>query len=332
MQKPLGVVIVSFNTRDILRRCLRALAASRGVALRVVVVDNGSSDGSVAVVANEFPDVQVLRNTLNNGFGAATNQGTRQFLRPLNDRCEKDGTIEAIQSATSQPDYIVLLNSDAFVEPDTLARMLAYTQADATAGVIAPQLRNADGSLQPTGRPFPSLRSKLADISGWSRRGGRNNYLIAGRDYDAIVDVDEVPAACVLARRAVFEQVGGFDEAFRFNYEDVDWCRRVAAAGWRVVYLPSARVTHLWGASQQSHREWVELHSRRGLLRYFTKHGRPFELQGLRLALAALDLARIVRWCAHAFLYPAERAQACEQLAWRVRIFSTLVEPGRNKP
>jgi N-acetylglucosaminyl-diphospho-decaprenol L-rhamnosyltransferase len=326
----IGVVIVSFNTRDILRRCLRALTASRGVALSVVVVDNGSSDNSAAMVTNEFPNARLLRNTRNDGFGAATNQGVQLFVTQLNDQHKKDGTITTIQSDTLAPDYIVLLNSDAFVEPDTLACLLAYAEANATAGVVAPQLRNADGSLQPTGRPFPSLRTKLADITGWSRRGGRNNYLIAGRDYDAIADVEEVPAACVLVRRAVFEQVGGFDEGFRFNYEDVDWCRRVAAAGWRVVYLPAARVTHMWGASQRSRREWVELHSRRGLLRYFTKHGRPFEQYGLRLALLALDLAGIVRWCARGLLYPAEQTQAREKLAWRVRIFATLVEPERG--
>jgi GT2 family glycosyltransferase len=326
MDKPLGVVIVSFNTREILRRCLQALAASRGVSLTVVVVDNGSSDGSVAMVANEFPDVRLLRNAMNHGFGAATNQGIELYLAPLYERSKKGGKIRTIQSEALGPDYMVLLNSDAFVEPDTLACLLEYANADPTAGVIAPQLRNADGSLQPTGRPFPSLRTKLADLSGWSRRGGRNNYLIAGRNYDAIADVDEVPAACVLVRRAVFEHVGGFDEGFRFNYEDVDWCRRVAAAGWRVVYLPAARVTHLWGASQRSRREWVELQSRRGLLRYFTKHGRTLDLQGLRLALLVLDLARILRWCARGILYPAERAHAREQLAWRVRIFATLLE------
>src|SRR5215216_3963632 len=136
MHKPLGVVIVSFNTRDILRRCLRALAASRGVALTVVVVDNGSSDSSVAMVANEFPDVRLLRNTRNDGFGAATNQGIQLFVTPLNDQHKKDGTIETNQSETLEPDYIVLLNSDAFVEPDTLACLLAYAEADATAGVV----------------------------------------------------------------------------------------------------------------------------------------------------------------------------------------------------
>jgi GT2 family glycosyltransferase len=326
MDKPLGVVIVSFNTREILWRCLQTLAASRGVSLTVVVVDNGSSDGSVAMVANAFPDVRLLCNTKNHGFAVATNQGIQLCLAPLYDQCKKDGKIQTIQSEGLQPDYIVLLNSDAFVEPDTLACMLEYANADPTAGVIAPQLRNADGSLQPTGRPFPSLRTKLADLSGWSRRGGRNNYLIAGRDYEAITDVDEVPAACVLVRRAVFEQVGGFDEAFRFNYEDVDWCQRVAAASWRVVYLPAARVTHLWGASQPLRRDWVELQSRRGLLRYFAKHGRPLDLHGLRLALLVLDLVRILRWCARGILYPAERAQAREKLAWRVRIFATLLE------
>jgi len=327
----IGVVIVSFNTRDILRRCLQALAASRGVSLSIVIVDNRSSDGSAAMVAQEFPAARLLRNTRNLGFGAATNRGVQEFV-PLNGRSKKDGTIETIQSRLWQPDYIVLLNSDAFVEPDTLACLLAYSEVDDTAGVIAPQLRNADGSLQPTGRPFPSLRTKLADLTGWSRRGGRNNYLIAGRDYDAIADVEEVPAACVLVRRAVFEQVGGFDEGFRFNYEDVDWCRRVAAAGWRIVYLPGAHVTHLWGASQKSRREWVELESRRGLLRYFSKHGRPFEIQGLRLALLALDLARILRWCARGLLHPPERTQAREQLAWRVRAFATLVEREGEMP
>lgn len=328
----IGVVIVSYNTRDILRRCLQALAASRDVSLAVVVVDNGSSDSSVAMVVNEFPEVLLLCNTVNNGFGAAANQGLDLFLTPRIDRPTKDGKIRSIQPETFLANYIVLLNSDAFVEPGTLASMLEYAQADPMAGVIAPQLRNADGSLQPTGRPFPSLRTKLADITGWSRRGGRNNYLVVGRDYDAIADVDEVPAACVLVRRAVFEQVGGFDEGFRFNYEDLDWCRRVAAAGWRVVYLPSARVTHLWGTSQRSRREWVELHSRRGLLRYFTKHGRRFELYGLRFALLAFDLARILRLCVRGILYPAERTHMREKLCWRVRIFATLVEPEGDIP
>jgi GT2 family glycosyltransferase len=336
----IGGVIVSYNTREVLRRCLQALAASRGVAVTVAVVDNGSSDGSAAMVAEAFPNALLVRNAANRGFGAATNQGLRLFLGWAGDQpnihaatpSENNGRIAVTQQQITTCEYILLLNSDAFVEPGALACMCEYLQANPAVGAVAPQLRNADGSLQPTGRPFPTLRTKLADISGWSRRGGRNNYLVAGRDYDAIAPVDEVPAACVLVRRAVFEQVGGFDEGFRFNYEDVDWCRRVAAAGWSIVYLPAARVTHLWGASQQARREWVELQSRRGLLRYFAKHGRRFELFGLRCALLVFDLARIGRWGARWALRPAERPQAREKLSWRVRIFATLVAPQGELP
>src|SRR5439155_19846967 len=119
---------------------------------------------SAAMVAAEFPEVRLLRNTTNRGFAAATNQGLRLVLGAAHD-------------------YILLLNSDAFVEPRALATLLAYMHEHPTVGVVAPQLRNQDGSLQPSGRPFPTLAAKLADQYGSSRHGGRNNYLVAGRDY-----------------------------------------------------------------------------------------------------------------------------------------------------
>jgi len=302
----LAVVIVSFNTCAITRRCLQSLAASEGVAPLVVVVDNGSTDGSAAMIAAEFPAVRLLRNTTNCGFAAATNQGLRLAM---------DGAY----------DGVLLLNSDAFVEPRALATMLAELRAHPAVGVVAPQLLNQDGSLQPSGRPFPTLASKLADQSGWSRRSGRNNYLVAGRDYAVPALVDDAPAACLLVRRSVIEQVGGLDEGFRFNYEDTDWCRRIAAAGWTIMYLPAARVTHLWGASQTATRDWVALESRRGLLRYFRKHGQPAEVLVLRLALLALDLAVVLRYCLRGLLRPAARPQLYAVLAGRLRALAALV-------
>jgi N-acetylglucosaminyl-diphospho-decaprenol L-rhamnosyltransferase len=302
----LAVVIVSFNTCVITRRCLQALAASTGVAPLVVVVDNGSTDGSATLIAAEFPTVRLLQNTTNCGFAAATNQGLRLAL-------------------SEAYDDMLLLNSDAFVEPGALATMLAELHAHPTVGVVAPQLRNQDGSLQPSGRPFPTLASKLADLSGWSRRGGRNNYLVAGRDYALAALVEDAPAACLLVRRRVIEQVGELDEGFRFNYEDTDWCRRIAAAGWTILYLPAARVTHLWGASQTSTRDWVALESRRGLLRYFRKHGQPAEVLALRVALLALDLAVVLRYCLRGLLRPTARPQLYATLAIRLRALAALV-------
>lgn len=303
---PIAAIVVSFNTCAILRRCLRALAESRGIAADAIVIDNGSTDGSAAMVAAEFPAARLVCNATNRGFAAATNQGLQIAL-------------------AAAYEYVLLLNSDAFVDPGALAALAASLRARPEVGVVAPQLRNADGSLQPTGRPFPTLAAKLADLSGWSRRGGRNNFLIAGRDYGATALVADVPAACVLARRSVIAQVGGFDEGFLFNYEDTDWCRRVAAAGWSILYLPDARVTHLWGASQPAARAWVELQSRRGILRYFRKHGRRSELAALRLALLALDLAAVLRCWLRGLLHPAARPQLYAALAGRLRALAALV-------
>jgi GT2 family glycosyltransferase len=302
----LAAVIVSFNTCAVTRRCLQSLAASAGVAPLVVVVDNGSTDGSAAMIAAEFPAVRLLRNATNCGFAAATNRGLHLAIG-------------------AGCDTLLLLNSDAFVEPGALATMLEYLRANPGVGVVVPQLRNQDGSLQPSGRPFPTLTGKLADHSGWSRRGGRNNYLVAGRDYAAPALVEDAPAACLLVRRSVIEQVGGLDEGFRFNYEDTDWCRRIAAAGWAIMYLPTARVTHLWGASQTASRDWVALESRRGLLRYFRKHGRPAEVLILRLALLALDLAAVLRYCLRGLLRPTARPQLYAALSARLRALAALV-------
>lgn len=297
-----AVIIVSYNTRELLRRCLGALDQSHGVELRVIVVDNGSSDGSAAMVTATFPRAELIDNQQNMGFAAANNQGLRRAL------------------ADQPPDYLMLLNSDAFVAPETLCTLASYLDAHPAVGAAGPQLRNGDGSLQPSGRDFPTLRSTLADLTGWSRRGGRDPFRQAGRDYGAVADVDEVSGACIIARGELVCQVGGLDEGFFFNYEDVDWCRRIKLAGWRIVYLPQAQVTHLWGSSQNKVVPRVYLESRRGLLRYFRKYGRRGELAALRLALVLLEGLTFLRWCVLWALWPPRRAHARQVLPLKARV------------
>jgi N-acetylglucosaminyl-diphospho-decaprenol L-rhamnosyltransferase len=288
----LTIIIVSYNTRDLLRRCLAALEASRGEPPDVIVVDNASSDGSADLVAAEFPRAHLVRNERNVGFAAANNQGMAWALEHHN------------------PDYLMLLNSDAFVAPDALQALVGYMDAHPAVGAAGPQLHNADGSLQPSGRPFPTLRSTLLELIGWTRRNGRDPFLDARRDYSQIAAVDEVSGACIIVRGSVVRAVGGLDEEFFFNYEDVDWCRRIKAAGWTIVYLPRAHVTHLWGSSQQKLIPRVYIESRRGLLRYFRKHAHPAELLALQAALVGLESATLLRWCARWALRPSLRPRA----------------------
>lgn len=227
-----SVVIISFNTRQMTLDCLRALDAdlrAGATSAEVWVVDNASTDQSVAAVRSAYPEVRVIENDRNVGFGAANNQAMRR--------------------ATG--DFLLLLNSDAFVEPGTISALVRYLHDHPTAGAVGPRLLNVDGTLQRSCHTFPSPTRAWLENLGIS-------YVLANHptigDYrrwghDADRDVDFAIGACLLVRRSVYEQVGGFDEAFFMYSEETDWQRRIHAAGWSIAFTPSARVTHLGGGS-----------------------------------------------------------------------------------
>lgn len=220
------VVIVHYKTAAMLRGCLEAVCAiGDGLVGRVVVVDNGSADHAVERIRTRFPEVELICNGRNLGFAAACNQGI----------------------AATRSSFCLLLNPDAQLEARSLVTLVNCMVKHPDAGVVAPRLLNADGSLQWSCRRYPTLPALLA-------RGARleavmrrplDRYLMRDWDHRELRTVDWAIGACLLLRRAALDEVGPLDERFFLYCEDTDLCRRMQLAGWKVYYEPAATVAHL---------------------------------------------------------------------------------------
>lgn len=246
----LGIVIVNYNTCELLRRCLETVFASVGVMFRVCVVDNASPDESAVMVAREFPQVMLIANTENVGYPAANNQG----LRALG--FGGDGA--------TAPRYALLLNPDTELPSDALQQVVALMEARPELGALGPKLVRPDGSLDlACRRSFPSPEVSFYRMVGLSRlfpksrRFGRYNLTYLDPDEES--EVDSVVGAFMLVRREVIVQVGLLDESFFMYGEDLDWAFRIKQAGWRILYTPQVTVLHVKrAASRQSPRARVE--------------------------------------------------------------------------
>jgi hypothetical protein len=290
-----GVVIVSYNTRALLHDCLHSLTACQ-VPLRVVVVDNASTDGSAAMVRTQFPHVHLLALATNHGFAGGNNRG----LRALGYGGPAPGL--------APPDYVLLLNPDTIVHAAALETLVAFLQEHPRVGVAAPRLLNADGSLQAAAFRFPTLSMSLLDMfppgevlpgrlygSWWHGR-----YPQETPHTTQPFAIDHPLGACLLVRRAVVDQVGLLDEGYFMYSEVIDWCWRIRQAHWAIWQVPAARVTHLGGAATGPVR-WrmlVELH--RSRIRFFQQHYRPGFLRAHRLLTRAGMLRATLRdWLAY---------------------------------
>lgn len=278
----LGIVIVSWNTRDLLRTCLQTVFASTGdISYKVVVVDNNSPDGSAQMVRDEFPDVHLIANTDNPGYPVANNQGFRWL--GFEQGCGDDA-----------PRYALALNPDTELPPDALAQMVAYMDADEHIGAAGPRLVLPDGSLDKAcRRSFPSPEVSFYRMAGLSslfphsRRFGR--YNMTYMDPATETEVDAVAGAFMIVRRAAIQRVGLFDEIFWMYGEDLDWAYRIKQAGWTVMYNPSVMVKHVKrAASRQSRRAQHEFY--RAMLIFYRKHYRKQTAWWLH-ALIMLGLA-----------------------------------------
>lgn len=300
MSRPLlSVVIVSYNTREITLECLRALYADlENLPAEVWVVDNCSTDGSPAAIRSAFPDVRIIENVENRGFGAANNQAMAQ----------------------ASGDYFLLLNSDAFPKPGAICALLAFLRSNPTTAVAGPRILNADGSLQLSCFRFPTpLRAWLENL--WISALFRNHPVIG--DYrrwphDRERCVDHVIGACMLVRRAAYREVGGFDERFFMYSEEADWEKRIRDAGWEIAFTPAAEVVHLGGASGASEPARINRHFFDSLDYYERKHHGLSGLILLRIAMTIGCSLRTVLWLAAA-LVPRYRTKALAKarlLSW----------------
>ncbi|MEA3346018.1 MAG: glycosyltransferase family 2 protein [Chloroflexota bacterium] len=253
----LSIVIVSWNVRDLLRRCLQSIAASSDFAPRgmeVIVVDSGSTDGSVGMLREEFSWVQLIANEENVGFTKGNNQGLR----------------------ISGGRYVLLLNPDTEVVGDTLSTMVDYMDEHPQVGALGPQLRYPDGAIQSSRRRFPTLATAFLEstvLQQWLPHNRvLDRYYANDQPDDLVQEVDWVVGACILLRREAIEEVGLLDEGFFMYSEELDWCRRAKTRGWKVVYLPAARVIHLGARSSRQVRTFQQIQFQRSKIRYFRKH------------------------------------------------------------
>jgi len=264
----LGIVIVNWNTRDLLDRCLRTVFDNEGdFSCRVVVVDNASEDGSAAMVRRLYPQVDLIENSENVGYPRANNIG----LRALGYRGARDVD-------PSAPRYALLLNPDTEVPPDAFCQMMLFMDSRPDIGVAGPKLILTDGSLDKAcrrGFPTPMVSfyhySGLAKLFPRNRRFGRYNMTFADEDQD--LEVDSVVGAYMQVRKAAIERAGLLDEAFFMYGEDLDWAFRVKQAGYKVWYHPAVTVHHVKrAASSKSPKAQFEFW--RAMLIFYRKHFR----------------------------------------------------------
>jgi len=286
----LAIIIVSWNVRDLLRRCLESVYRSAEALARepeVIVVDNASSDGSVEMVREAFPQVRLIANRENVGFTAANNQGIRALCLP------------------SGPRFFLFLNPDTEVAPDALPSMLDYMAQHPEVGVLGPMLLNPDGTVQSSRRRFPTLATAFMESTVIQWRLWKDNpvlrrYYVLDRSDDEPQEVDWVTGACFMVRREAIEDVGLMDEGFFMYSEELDWCRRMREKGWKVIYLPQARVVHYGAQSSEQVKPFQHIQFQRSKIRYFRKYHGPLVAWSLRLFLilmyVALFLEEAVKW------------------------------------
>lgn len=244
-----SAIIVNWNGGDFLRNCIASPYRELGGPLReIILLDNASSDQSVESVQHAFPAVAIVRTGGNLGFAKANNLGI----------------------LASQSESVLLMNNDAVAKPGSIASLVAVMEQDDRIGIVGPQLRNPDGSLQLSYGRFPSV---LGVVGGFRTRKVDRYYERTG--YENPHDVDWMTGACLLVRRRMLEEIGLLDERFFFNYEDVDLCKRAHDRGWRRVYTPDASVIHQKAVSSVNPemKERILLEKRRSQLLYYRKHG-----------------------------------------------------------
>jgi N-acetylglucosaminyl-diphospho-decaprenol L-rhamnosyltransferase len=278
MDLDLSIIVVNWNVCELLRRCLASIEANRGdLSLEVIVVDNASSDDSVPMVEQEFPQVHLIASRENLGYTGGNNLG----LKEAGGRC------------------LLILNPDTEIVGHALEHMVTYLDSHPAVGAVGPQLLNPDGSVQSSRRRFPQLLTAFFDSgTSFSMRWFPNNrferaYFMADSPDDKVQSVDWLVGAALMIRRKAWQEVGPLDEQFFMYSEELDWCRRCREVGWEVHYLPTAQIVHYeqGSARQTGVTTWIRVY--RSKILYFRKYFGPVWANVIRLFLL-MDFARLL--------------------------------------
>jgi len=246
----LSIIIVNWNTKDLLLQCLESVYQTiKRVEMEVFVVDNGSMDGSIAAAKGRFPEVKFIQNEINLGFARANNQ--------------------ALSLAKGR--YLLLLNPDTQVKKGAMERLISFMDAHPEAGGAGAQLLNSDGSRQNSIANFPSLATELLNKS-LLRWFFPSVFPGKERNYPEPIEVDSVIGACMVVKRDAIEPVGLLDEGYFLFLEETDWCYRMRRTGWKIYHVPQAEIYHFQGKGVEMEKKKARVEYYRSLYRFFKKN------------------------------------------------------------
>jgi hypothetical protein len=288
---------VNWNTKDILRGCLTSVYECAGaVDYEIIVVDNGSTDGSVDMVKNDFPAVILIENCENRGFAAANNQGI----------------------AVAKGRYVLLLNSDTIVLENCIAKTVRFVDTNPKAAVVGCRVLNPDHTLQPSCFMFPSILNLLLRCTYLYKIFPQNKFF--GREnmtwWDAsnVSEVDYIRGCFMLVRREAIERVGIMDERFFMYSEETDWCYRFKKSGWNVFFVPNADIIHFLGESSKQRKTDMMLQVWGSLLLFFKKNKSFLSYVAACFLIAVFLIIRVPYWLGRAIFSANNRAD-CLQTA-----------------
>ncbi len=223
----ISIIIVNWNTRELLQSCLESIYKTiRNISYEIIVVDNASRDESVAMVREKYPEVRLIQNEENRGFGAANNQA----MRIMTGR------------------YALLLNSDTVLTENAVRELYAFMETHSEAAMACGQLLNADGSKQNSIASFPNLFTLITNTSLLEYLFPKS-YPSKRYHHEEPIEVDSCIGACLLVRKKAIEEAGMFDERYFFFFEETDWAYKMKEAGWKIFHVPSAFIYHFQGQS-----------------------------------------------------------------------------------
>lgn len=303
-----SIIIVNWNTRDILLECLESLEQhGTGCSMEVIVVDNGSEDGSQIAVRQRFPDAILIENGTNFGFAKANNIGMKQ--------------------ATGR--YLCLINSDVKVREGCIDRLVRYMDSNPGIGMVGPKILNPDLSVQDSCRRFPSLWTNFVVAFGLDKLFPKSKVFYGEHmfffSHDKLLAVDYIAGCFMLIRQETINQVGMLDERFFIYQEEVDWCKRLWDSGWKVTFLPEAEAVHHHGASSSRDPLRFALARQRSVQLYWGKYNNFLERGVLNCILSMRFALRLLIGYPLIFLWPGRRKELREKIAENKALLSSLL-------
>lgn len=309
-----SVIIVNWNTRQLLENCLESLPGSCvRHALEVIVVDNNSTDGSQEMVRQKFPQVTLIRNPANLGFAHANNQGIR----------------------ASSGRYVSLVNSDVKVLPECHDKLVEFMDANPQTGISGPRILNGDMTQQSSCRRFPGLWNNICDAFAF-RRFFPNSAFFAGEHmlyfkHDRLIFPDVLVGCFLFARAEAVKKFGLLDEKFWMYGEDVDWCLRCWRSGWKIAFCPEPRAIHYRGGSSNADPVRFAVVQQRARQQFWKKHYSPLKCFGLACLLACENTLRWVTSAITAIIKTSSRNESTQRMSRHAACVKALFSSGEPK-